>query len=137
MTSTQSFSVMQSLCQGGAKKSKVRISTTKDKAKSRNNNVSFIYKIDGERNGHPSRPLSNLGREMVTDPFFSHTMNAINTSLIICTLFSTSNLVHVKEDEFKAGCSLLPSVSARATRGSYVCELGRFVCCSCLSLIVS
>ena len=59
-------------------------------------------------------------------PSFSLTVNAINTSLFVY-LSIQSNLVHVKEDEFKTGCSLLPSVSARATRRSYICELGRFV----------
>ena len=75
-----------------------------------------------------THPLYNLGREMVADPFLSLTTNAINTSLFVY-LSIQSNLVHVKEDEFKTGCSLLPSVSARATRRSYICdcELGQFV----------
>ena len=73
-----------------------------------------------------THPLYNLGEKWSLIPSFSLTVNAINTSLFVY-LSIQSNLVHVKEDEFKTGCSLLPSVSARATRRSYICELGRFV----------
>ena len=114
---------MQSLCQGGAKKKQSESIHAKDKAKKSRNDVSFISKMEKEMVTHP---LYNLGREMVADPFLSLTTNAINTSLFVY-LSIQSNLVHVKEDEFKTGCSLLPSVSARATRRSYICELGRFV----------
>ena len=116
---------MQSLCQGGAKKSKVRVSTPKIRQ-----NLGMMYDLLSVRWRKKWSPIPSItsAEKWSLIPSFSLTVNAINTSLFVY-LSIQSNLVHVKEDEFKTGCSLLPSVSARATRRSYICdcELGRFV----------